>query len=123
MMEHIEEMLSQWLTHKDDHRLAFNDAHIALAAGASGDTKTQAQALAAMNQFLEDKSHLGETSHSVALVIGKRLLEGILDYRNGKYKEAVIALLSVRYKVCQLIFVHKSNWAEADKVMSCSCTR
>jgi len=88
-----------WMPHVGDHRLPFNDAHIALAACASSDTTLRATALDEMRKFLEDPTNQDTTSYMILSQIGLGLVKGFTAMREKRYAEAVACLLPIRYKM------------------------
>jgi len=93
------EISAQWLTHSDDHVLAFNDLHIALAASGAGDRDGRQRLLDSLDRYIaEENGDNRDISHSV----GRRLIHGILAYRDRNYQRALDLLLPVRYQWIQI---------------------
>jgi tetratricopeptide (TPR) repeat protein len=82
-----------WMAHVDDHVLAFNDLHCALAAARSPDAGHAKQLVRSLEAYLRQ----GETdNHVVTGKVGRPLVEGMLAFAAGDYTRAVERILSVR---------------------------
>ncbi len=84
----------QWMAHVDDHLLAFNDLHLALAASRSkdqGDVERLRRSLDAYERFG------GGDNRQVTVEVGRRLIDGVLAFAAGDYGGAIEAILPVRY--------------------------
>ncbi|RBP17317.1 hypothetical protein DFR50_103204 [Roseiarcus fermentans] len=83
-----------WRGHVDDHVLAFNDLHAALAAARSPDPEDATR----LRRSLDDYVGAGRGhNHTVTAEVGRRLVEGMLRYGEGRDAEAIEAILPARY--------------------------
>ena len=83
----------KWMAHVDDHVLAFNDLHLALAAARSGD----ADNVVRLRRSLDDYERFGIGDNwQVTSETGRRLVDGVLAFAANDYKRAVEAILPVR---------------------------
>ncbi len=84
-----------WRAHIDDHVLAFNDLHAALAAARSPDCDDAAR----LRRSLDDYERRGRGyNRKVTAEVGRPLVEGMLLYGAGRNAEAIEALLPARYE-------------------------
>jgi tetratricopeptide (TPR) repeat protein len=84
---------NQWMAHVDDHLLAFNDLHCAFAAARSPEPGHAAR----LRQSLDDYARSGSgENRQVTYEIGRRLIDGMLDFAAGDHKRAIEAILAVR---------------------------
>jgi tetratricopeptide (TPR) repeat protein len=82
-----------WMAHVDDHVLAFNDLHCALAAARSPDPDHATR----LGQSLDDYERMGSgDNRRVTAEIGRRLIDGMLAFAVGDHARAVEAILPVR---------------------------
>ena len=84
-----------WAAHADDHVLAFNDLHAALAAARSPDPEDVKQLRRSLDAY-EREGH--GHNRRVTAEVGRRLVEGVLHYGAGADREAIEAILPVRYE-------------------------
>jgi tetratricopeptide (TPR) repeat protein len=88
-----------WRAHADDHVLAFNDFHAALAAARSPDPDDAKQLRRSLNAYERDgRGH----NRKVTAEVGRRLIEGVLHYGAGEYREAIEAILPARYEAFRI---------------------
>ena len=80
------------MAHVDDHVLAFNDLHLALAASRS-ENPDDARACAARST-ITSASGVGD-NREVTVEVGRRLIDGALAFAEGDYAAAVEAILPV----------------------------
>jgi hypothetical protein len=83
----------RWMAHVDDHLLAFNDLHCALAAARSPDPEHVARLICSLDDY--ERSGSGE-NRQVMTEVGRRLIDGALAFAGGDYAGAVDAILPVR---------------------------
>ncbi len=83
-----------WRGHADDHVLAFNDLHAALAAARSPDPEDSVRLRRSLDAYL--KTAPGHNAKATAEV-GGRLVEGMLHFGAGDDDAAIEAILPVRY--------------------------
>jgi tetratricopeptide (TPR) repeat protein len=89
----------QWMAHVDDHVLAFNDLHLALAASRSGDSGDVAR----LRRSLDEYERVGEgDNRAVTAEVGRRLIEGALRFSDRDYAGAIEAILPVRYRAFRI---------------------
>jgi hypothetical protein len=89
----------QWMAHVDDHVLAFNDLHLALAASRSENPDDVAR----LRRSLDDYQRFGVgDNREVTVEVGRRLIDGALSFAEGDYAAAVEAILPVRYHAIRI---------------------
>ena len=89
----------QWLGHIDDHVLAFNDLHLALALARGGDGDAARCFRDSLDRYERQAS--GD-NREVTAAVGRRLIEGAFSFADGEYKRVVGLILPVRYKVIRI---------------------
>jgi tetratricopeptide (TPR) repeat protein len=88
-----------WMAHLDDHVLAFNDLHLALAAARSPDPRDVRR----LRRSLDDEGKHGQGHNSKVMAeVGRPLMEGVLAFAAGDYAQAVEAILPVRYEAFRI---------------------
>ncbi len=90
---------AQWMKHVDDHLLAFNDLHLALAAARSGDSANVARLRSSLDDFV--RFGVGD-NRDVTADVGRRLIEGALAFGEGRHTAAVEAILPVRHETIRI---------------------
>ena len=89
----------KWMAHVDDHVLAFNDLHCAIAAARSpdpGDVKR-------FRHSLDAYERLGSgDNRQVTAEVGRRLIDGALAFAGGDPARAVEAVLPVRHEAFRI---------------------
>jgi tetratricopeptide (TPR) repeat protein len=89
----------QWMARVDDHVLAFNDLHCALAAARSPDSGDAER----LRRSLDDYERFGAgDNRRLTAEVGRRLIDGVLAFALGDYARAVEAILPVRYEAIRL---------------------
>lgn len=89
----------QWLTHAEDHVLAFNDLHIALAISRSGGAEIKEQFLTSMDRYVAE----GDGDNRVfTREVGRTLIDAVFAFAAGDYRRAIDLILPVRYKVIRI---------------------
>ncbi len=89
----------QWMAHVDDHVLAFNDLHLALAASRSKD----ADDVARLRRSLDDYQRFGVgDNRQVTVEVGRSLIDGALSFAQGDYAGAIAAILPARYQAFRI---------------------
>lgn len=89
----------QWMAHVNDHVLAFNDFHLALAAARSPDPDDVQR----LRRSLDDYQRVGVgDNRDVIIDVGRRLIEGVLAFARENYAAAVASILPVRYKTIRI---------------------
>jgi tetratricopeptide (TPR) repeat protein len=84
-----------WRPHVDDHVLAFNDLHAALAAARSPDPDDATRLRRLLDAYVRDRrGH----NRAVTAEVGRRLVEGMLHYGACDDAKAIEAILPVRYE-------------------------
>jgi tetratricopeptide (TPR) repeat protein len=82
-----------WMAHVDDHTLAFNDLHCALAAARSPDRADVVR----MRRSLDDYERVGAGhNRRVTAEVGRPLIEGVIAFAEGDDARAIEAILPVR---------------------------
>jgi tetratricopeptide (TPR) repeat protein len=88
-----------WAAHADDHVLAFNDLHAALAAARSPDPDDAKRLRRSLDAYARDgRGH----NQKVTAEVGRRLIEGVLHFGAGADREAIEAILPVRYEALRI---------------------
>jgi tetratricopeptide (TPR) repeat protein len=88
-----------WMAHVDDHVLAFNDLHGALAAARSPDSGDVRR----FRHSLDAYERLGSgDNRQVTAEVGRGLIDGVLAFAGSDYPRAVEAILPVRYEVVRI---------------------
>ena len=88
-----------WMAHVDDHVLAFNDLHLALAASRSKDAGDALR----LRRSLDDYQRLGAGDNvAVTFEVGRRLIDGMLSFAEGDYAGAVETILPARYQAFRI---------------------
>ncbi len=89
----------KWMAHVDDHVLAFNDLHCAIAAARSpdpGDVKR-------LRHSLDAYERLGSgDNRQVTAEVGRCLIDGALAFAGGDPARAVEAILPVRHEAFRI---------------------
>jgi tetratricopeptide (TPR) repeat protein len=89
----------QWMGHLDDHVLAFNDLHLALAASRSND----AGDVPRLRRSLDDYQRFGAgDNRDVTAEVGRRLIDGALAFADGNYSAAIEEILPVRHQAIRI---------------------
>ncbi len=89
----------QWMSHVDDHLLAFNDLHCAFAAARSPDPDHAAR----LQRSLDDYERTGSgENRQVTSEIGHRLIDGVLAFAAEDYRRAVEAILPIRKETARI---------------------
>lgn len=89
------EISAQWLTHVDDHVLAFNDLHIAVAATGAGDAAGRERLSASLERYAAQGR--GD-NREITVDVGVYLVQAVLAYGDGNYQRVIDLLLPIRYK-------------------------
>jgi tetratricopeptide (TPR) repeat protein len=83
----------RWMAHVDDHVLAFNDLHLALAAARSGD----ADDVVRLRRSLDDYERFGAgDNRALTVAVGRRLIDGALAFAEQDYAAATELILPLR---------------------------
>ena len=89
----------QWIGHVDDHLLAFNDLHLALAVARSKNPDDVARLRRSLDDY---ERHGAGDNRQVTIEVGRRLIDGALSFAEGDYASAVEAILPVRYQAARI---------------------
>ncbi len=88
-----------WMAHVDDHVLAFNDLHLALAAARS----SKVDDVVRLRRSLDDYARQGVgDNHATMAAVGRRLIEGLLAFAEGDYAGAIGAIAPVRHQAVRI---------------------
>ena len=83
----------RWMAHVDDHVLAFNDLHLALAAARSGETDNVVR----LRRSLDDYERFGVgDNRQITVAVGRRLIDGAIAFAERDYAAAIEAILPLR---------------------------
>ena len=88
-----------WMAHADDHVLAFNDLHCALAAARSPDPADAERFRRSLDAY--EREGAGH-NRRVTVEVGRRLIEGVLAFAEGDCERAVEEILPVRYETTRI---------------------
>ena len=88
-----------WMAHVDDHVLAFNDLHCALAAARSKNPDDVERLRRSLDDF--ERDGVGH-NRQVTAEVGRALIDGALAFAGGDYRGAVEAILPVRYEAFRI---------------------
>ncbi len=89
----------QWMAHVDDHVLAFNDLHLAIAAARSNNPDDVKR----LRRSLEDYERFGAgDNREVTITVGRSLIEGVQRFAERDYAGSVEAILPVRYQAFRI---------------------
>jgi hypothetical protein len=94
-----EPLARQWANHLDDHVLAFNDLHLALAIARGKDRDDVQRFRASLDRY--ERDGLGD-NHAVTVEVGRRLVDGALAFAEGDYKRVIERILPVRYQTIRI---------------------
>jgi hypothetical protein len=89
------EISDQWLTHVDDHVLAFNDLHIALAATGARDANGRARLAASIDRYVAQGQ--GD-NRAITADVGSGLVEAVFAFGDRNYQRVIDLLLPNRYQ-------------------------
>jgi tetratricopeptide (TPR) repeat protein len=90
---------AQWMRHVDDHLLAFNDLHLALAAARSGNPDDVERLRSSLDDFV--RFGVGD-NREITAAVGRRLIDGALAFARGRHAAAVEAILPIRHRVIRI---------------------
>jgi tetratricopeptide (TPR) repeat protein len=83
----------RFMSHVDDHLLAFNDLHCAFAVARS----PEPEHVSRLSRSLDDYERVGSgDNRQVTAEVGRRLIHGVLAFAGGDYAGAVDAILPIR---------------------------
>ena len=88
-----------WMAHVDDHVLAFNDLHCALAAARSPDRDDLARFQSSLDAYERNGS---SHNRSVTAEVGRRYIDGVIAYAKGDWRHAIDAILPVRFETFRI---------------------
>ncbi|MBV8439803.1 MAG: tetratricopeptide repeat protein [Hyphomicrobiales bacterium] len=88
-----------WMAHVDDHVLAFNDLHCALAAARSKDPGDVERLRRSLDEF---GCHGVGHNRRVTAEVGRALIDGALAFGDNDYRRAIEAILPVRYEAFRI---------------------
>ncbi|HLW93431.1 MAG TPA: tetratricopeptide repeat protein [Roseiarcus sp.] len=92
-------LAAQWLTHVDDHVLAFNDLHLALAVSRAKDGEGVRRLRRSLDKYERDGA--GD-NREVTAAVGRRLVDAALAFAEGEYARVIELILPVRHKVIRI---------------------
>ncbi len=84
-----------WMAHVDDHVLAFNDLHCALAVARSLNPDDLGRFLRSLDAY---ERHGSGHNRLVTAEVGRRFIDGCLAYAAGDWRRAVESILPVRFE-------------------------
>jgi len=89
----------RWMAHVDDHVLAFNDLHLALAAARSGDADDVVRLRRSLDDY--ERSGAGD-NREITVAVGRRLIDGALAFAERDYAAAIEMILPVRHQAIRI---------------------
>ncbi|MBN9222996.1 MAG: tetratricopeptide repeat protein [Mesorhizobium sp.] len=94
-----EELTRQWITHVDEHVLAFNDLHLAFCVSRSKDLTHLGRFRASLDRY--QKFGVGDNCRTT-VEVGRRIIDGVLAFAERDYGKACDLLLPVRYSAIRI---------------------
>ena len=88
-----------WMAHVDDHVLAFNDLHCALAAARSPNREDLGRFRRSLDEY---ERHGSGHNRLVTAEVGLRFIDGVLAYAAGDWGRAIDAILPVRFETFRI---------------------
>ena len=88
-----------WMAHVDDHVLAFNDLHCALAAARSPNKDDLGRFRRSLDAY---ERHGSGHNRLVTAEVGLRFIDGALAYAAGDWRRAIDAILPVRFETFRI---------------------
>ncbi len=88
-----------WMDHVDDHVLAFNDLHCALAAARSPEPDDLVRFRRSLDAY---ERHGAGHNRLVTAEVGRRFIDGVIAYAAGNWGGAIDAILPVRFETFRL---------------------
>jgi tetratricopeptide (TPR) repeat protein len=88
-----------WMAHVDDHVLAFNDLHCALAAARSPNKDDLGRFRRSLDAY---ERHGSGHNRLVTTEVGRRFIDGALAYAAGDWRRAIEAILPVRFEAFRI---------------------
>jgi tetratricopeptide (TPR) repeat protein len=88
-----------WMAHVDDHVLAFNDLHCALAAARSPNREDLGRFRRSLDAY--ERQGLGH-NRLVTAEVGRRFIDGAIAYAEGDFRRAIDAMLPVRFETFRI---------------------
>ncbi len=88
-----------WMAHVDDHVLAFNDLHCALAAARSPNKDDLGRFRRSLDAY---ERHGSGHNRLVTAEVGLRFIDGGLAYAAGDWRRAIDAILPVRFETFRI---------------------
>ena len=88
-----------WMAHVDDHVLAFNDLHCALAAARSPNKDDLGRFRRSLDEY---ERHGSGHNRLVTAEVGLRFIEGALAYAAGDWGRAIDAIVQVRFETFRI---------------------
>jgi tetratricopeptide (TPR) repeat protein len=88
-----------WMAHVDDHVLAFNDLHCALAAARSPNREDLGRFRRSLDAY---ERHGSGHNRLVTAEVGRRFIDGAIAYAEGDWRRAIDAMLPVRFETFRI---------------------
>ncbi len=88
-----------WMAHVDDHVLAFNDLHCALAAARSPNPDDLGRFRRSLDAY---ERHGAGHNRLVTAEVGLRFIDGVLAYAAGDWGRAIDAIVPVRFETFRI---------------------
>jgi tetratricopeptide (TPR) repeat protein len=88
-----------WMAHVDDHVLAFNDLHGALAAARSPNRDDLARFQSSLDAY--ERNGAGH-NRLVTAEVGRRYMDGVIAYAKGDWRRAIDAIVPVRFETFRI---------------------
>ena len=87
------------MAHVDDHVLAFNDLHCALAAARSPNKDDLGRFRRSLDEY---ERHGSGHNRLVTAEVGRRFIDGVLAYAAGDWGRTIDAILPVRFETFRI---------------------
>ncbi|CAB3404202.1 unnamed protein product [Caenorhabditis bovis] len=83
----------------DNHSIVFNDVHLGLALNRQEDLETAEKLRDSLDEY---SKLLSEDNAQISRTIGMPLYDGMIDFANGKYDEAVLKMYPIKDEVVKI---------------------
>ncbi len=94
-----EPVAQAWMAHVDDHVLAFNDLHCALAAARSPNEEDLGRFRRSLDAY---ERHGSGHNRLVTTEVGRRFIDGVLAYAAGDWGRVIDAIVPVRFETFRI---------------------
>lgn len=88
-----------WFAHVDDHVLVFNDAHLAMVAGALNDKATSRKLDQSIARYVGEKQG---TNRDITHQVGHAVVRAITAFADGDFARVIDLLMPLRYEIWRI---------------------